>query len=451
MAVGKWLRSEVILPGHEWIMRRPTFRYLRELLASRALGRDGIRALQERKLRRLLIHSFETTAFYRDRVLDSGCDPRHDDPWRVLAALPLLTRQDIRDNLDRMRSTACRRARLGTTSGSSGTPLRFVIGPERMASDKAARLRAQLDWGVPIGERKVWLWGMSLAPSWADRLKNLRDWLTREYSLNAYDMTPDRIRQYAACLRRWRPSSVTCYPSAAWRLCRFAEDEGIDLRPACVAVWFCTGETLEDHYREVIERVSGGGTANEYGMREAGFIAHACPAGTIHVMPEIILAETIRPDGTPAGDAVGEIVVTNLDGLAMPLIRYQTGDVACLEDSQCPCGWQTQSLRSLVGRRTSFLISADGTPRVGFAASRAFANVPGVQQFQLIQESLQLTRIVVVPSATFGPQSEEMLRSILHRLLGSQVRVSIERTSEIPCGPGGKTCYIYSNIAGDYL
>ncbi len=272
-----------------------------------------------------------------------------------------------------------------------------------------------------------------------------------ERVLGAYDLTPEEMRRHLKVLCRWRPRSVTCYPSAAWRLCRFALDEGIDLRQADIGVWFTTGEMLQEHYRTTIEQASGGRVANEYGLREAGFVAHECPCGTMHVTAENVFVETLRADGSPAGDGLGEIVVTNLDNLGMPLLRYRTRDYGRLGRAACACGWQTQTLSDLAGRQSDFLIAADGTPTVGFALSRRFWDVPGVRQFRVVQESLAATRVLVVAGEGFGDESQRRIETLVRDVLGATVAVTVETTSSIPAEASGKTGYIQSRIAGEYL
>ena len=113
----------------------------------------------------------------------------------------------------------------------------------------------------------------------------------------------------------------------------------MQLRNIGLKAIFCTGEVLYDHQRELISETFGVPVANGYGARDAGFIAHECPAGKMHIAAEHVIVEILDESGqsVPKGE-VGEIVITNLDGYAMPFIRYKTGDLGALADEQCPCG-----------------------------------------------------------------------------------------------------------------
>jgi phenylacetate-CoA ligase len=94
------------------------------------------------------------------------------------------------------------------------------------------------------------------------------------------------------------------------------------------SVVFVTSERLYDHQREVISRVFGAPVANGYGGRDAGFIAHACPSGSMHITAEDIVVEIVDEHGNvlPHGTAARSSSPT-LQRSDFPFIRYRTGDV----------------------------------------------------------------------------------------------------------------------------
>lgn len=110
--------------------------------------------------------------------------------------------------------------------------------------------------------------------------------------------------------------------------------------------WFCTSERLYDHQREAISSAFACPVANGYGGRDAGFIAHECPAGGMHITAEDIIVEIIDENGSiqPTGIA-GEIVVTHLATSDFPFIRYRTGDVGSLSTENVLAAVACRSLR----------------------------------------------------------------------------------------------------------
>src|SRR5207244_11937336 len=115
-----------------------------------------------------------------------------------------------------------------------------------------------------------------------------------------------------------------------------------------------------------------------------------CPEHSgLHVNADGVLIEIVAggrpaPPGTP-----GAIVVTDLSNFAMPLIRYQIGDVGVLADRACPCGRGLPLLESIEGREADYVVTADGRLVSGISLTENFAlMVPGIAHLQNQQERL---------------------------------------------------------------
>src|SRR5207253_2509642 len=136
----------------------------------------------------------------------------------------------------------------------------------------------------------------------------------------------------------------------------YALASGIRMHRLGIKVVFVTSEKLYDEQRNLISRVFGCAVANGYGGRDAGFIAHACPEGGMHISAEDIIVEIVDAAGQvlPPGSA-GEIVVTHLATSHFPFIRYRTGDVGVLDRQLCACGRGLPLLKEIQGRTTDFV------------------------------------------------------------------------------------------------
>lgn len=110
------------------------------------------------------------------------------------------------------------------------------------------------------------------------------------------------------------------YPSALSHIAKHADKTGIKMHDLGIQVAFVTSERLYDEQRQQISSTFGCRVANGYGGRDAGFIAHECPAGGMHITAEDVIVEIIDPHGNvlPYGEA-GEIVVTHLASKDFPL------------------------------------------------------------------------------------------------------------------------------------
>jgi phenylacetate-CoA ligase len=265
--------------------------------------------------------------------------------------------------------------------------------------------------------------------------------------LPAFAMSRPKLDEFVDRIRARRPAMLFGYPSALALIARHAARKGVDLSRLGIRVAFVTAERLYDHQREQIELSFGCRVANGYGGRDAGFVAHECPQGGLHIAAEDILVEIVDPAGRVlAPGEPGEIVVTHLATADFPFIRYRTGDVGVLDDRHCACGRGLPLLREIQGRSTDFVVAADGTVMHGLALIYVIRDLAGIESFRIVQESLTRTRVVLVPGPGFDASSEHAIREGFRARLGSGVAIEIERVPEIPAERSGKFRYVLSHV-----
>lgn len=442
------LASRMLFPLHERLKGHDSAARLRQLEASQWWPRDRLEAFRVGRLREFLTSIARTVPYYREAFAQRGLKPESVASLADLARYPLLTKRDIRANLDRLKAEDAGPLKRYNTGGSSGEPLVFFMGKDRISHDVAAKWRATRWWGVDIGDRELVVWGSPVELGAQDRLRNLRDWLFRSELLPAFEMSPANLDRFVDRIRAARPAMLFGYPSSLSLIAAHADKRGVRLDDLGIRVAFVTSERLYDHQRAMIERVFGCRAANGYGGRDAGFIAHECPAGGMHISAEDIIVEIVDREGRPvAPGEAGEIVVTHLATGDFPFLRYRTGDVGVLSDAHCPCGRGLPLLAEVQGRSTDFVVAADGTVMHGLALIYVVRDLPGIERFKIVQESLQRTRVLLVPGAGYVPQTAERIRVGLRQRLGANVTVDVETVSDIPAERSGKYRYVASLVS----
>jgi phenylacetate-CoA ligase len=311
-AYGRFV-SGVLFPLQERMKRHDTVAVRRSLEITQWEQPEALQALQVRRLRALLAHAQQHVPYYRALLAQVGFDPDRLRSAADLQRLPFLTKDLIRAHADALKSDRAVGLARFTTGGSSGAPLIFYIGRERVSHDVAAKWRATRWWGVDIGDVETVVWGSPIELTRQDRVKQLRDALMRTELLPAFEMGEARLDEFLQRLHRRRPRMLFGYPSALSRIAQHAQRRGVRLDDVGVRVAFVTSERLYDEQRQAIEAAFGCPVANGYGSRDAGFIAHQCPSGGMHLTAEDVLVEIVDEEGQvlPAGQ-VGEIVVTHL-------------------------------------------------------------------------------------------------------------------------------------------
>lgn len=444
-----WLCSRVLFPLHERLKGHGTVAVLRSLERSQWLTRPHLEQLQVARLRELLCHAGRHVPYYRELFARIGFDPTQVNRIEDLHRLPILRKPAMRAAGDRLVAEGARGLKVFSTTGSTGDPLRFYLGKRRISHDVATKWRATRWWDVDIGDREFVAWSSPIELTRQDRLRHVRDWLFRTTLVPSIALSPERLDEIVSTVRRLRPTMLYGYPSSLALIAQRAAERGVSLSDLGVKVAFTTAEKLYPHQRKAISEVFGCPVADAYGGRDSGFIAHECPAGGLHITAEDIIVETVNEHGEPVppGQA-GEVLVTHLFSHEAPFIRYANGDVAVLSDRACACGRGLPLIQTVIGRTNDFLVAQDGSKVHDVAFAMHLRDMPGVEQFKIIQESRELTRLQLVTGPGFDEvRAHQVLQSVFRHHLGASVQLAIERVSAIMPEPSGKFRYVVSRLA----
>lgn len=442
------LVSHCLFPLHEWLKGHRSARLLRAMERSQWWSAQQLQEWQLARLGELLRHAGEHVPYYRALFARCKFDPGQLRQLADLARLPLLRKADIAGARAAFKSARATGLRPFATGGSSGEPLQFFLGRRRISHDIAAKWRATRWWGVDIGDREAVLWGSPIELRAQDRLRRLRDALLRTTLLPAFAMSPARLAHYVEQLRRLRPRMLFGYPSALCRIASHAQEHDVPLDGLGVKVAFVTAERLYEEQRAQIAAAFSCPVANGYGGRDAGFIAHECPDGGMHITAEDIIVEIVDAGGQPLpAGRTGQIVVTHLATQDYPFIRYATGDVGALGTAPCACGRGLPLLQHIEGRSTDFLTAVDGTVMHGLALVYIVRELPQVRGFKIIQESLLRTRVLLVCLPRLDAAARAAIVSGFQARLGAQVDIAIEEVDEIAAEASGKYRYVVSRVA----
>lgn len=442
------LVSHVLFPLHERLKNHNSVALRKGMETSQWWDASQLEALQQTRLRSLLVHAEQHVPYYRALLAKNRLKAADIASLADLKLLPLLDKAKIRANTEALKSDVAQNLSRFNTGGSGGEPLIFYIGKQRVSHDVAAKWRATRWWDVDIGDREIVVWGSPIELGAQDKVRAQRDRMFRTKLLPAFAMSQRNLDGFLDDIRTQRPTMLFGYPSALSHIARHAQAKGLQMDDLGIRVAFVTSERLYDEQRHQIASTFGCRVANGYGGRDAGFIAHECPQGGMHITAEDVIVEIVDPQGVPLpAGSVGEIVVTHLATSDFPFIRYRTGDIAALDTKACACGRGLPLLKEIQGRSTDFVVAHDGTAMHGLALVYILRDLPQVRAFKIIQESLDLTRIQIVAEAGLTTQLIGKIEQGFKDRLGHQVTIKIEELAEIPPEKSGKFRYVISKVA----
>jgi len=442
--------SNTLFPLHEKLKRHSTVKVKKAMEQSQWLDAGALQQLQLHTLKTFLKDVQQHVPYYQNLFKKLAFDPDSIQTLQDLQKLPLTDKSVIREHTEALKADNAVGLSRFNTGGSSGEPLVFYIGKKRVSHDVAAKWRATRWWGVDIGDPEIVIWGSPIELGAQDKIRLIRDKLLRTQLLPAFEMSEEKVAGFIETIQSVRPKMLFGYPSALAHIAKQAEKSAKKLDDLGIKVAFVTSEKLYDHQRQVIEKVFNCPVANGYGGRDAGFIAHQCPQGNMHITAEDIIVEIIDTNGQvlPAGEA-GEIVVTHLATRDFPFIRYRTGDVGVLSDEQCTCGRGLPVLQDIQGRTSDFIVAQDGTVLHGLALIYVLRDLDGIEEFKIIQHTKDHTEIQLLTNARFNRSVEDSIIDALKARLGQTVKIDIHYVDTIEKEKSGKFRYVISHVQPD--
>jgi len=368
------------------------------LCATQWLPAAELRALQDQKLRRLVRHAYRNVPYYRARMRGRGLTPDDIRTQDDLHKLPLLSKDDVRKHLyfdiiqEGVSPADLQRI---STAGNSGEPLTCFAESAQLEFRKAAELRFREWTGYRFGDPWVFLTHDAEVVA---RARSLRSRVDASLSglevIGLGGVTEATLDRVADQIREKRPTLIE---GDAEVLELLAERVG-ELNGPWKGV-VSSGQTLGTKARAAIEQAFGCPVFDVYGSSEFSRVAHEAEAREGHLVAgEGYIVEVLMEGRTVAPGEIGEVVITDLTGYAMPLVRYRIGDLA--EAAPEPTAAEP----------------ARGLPRLGQIHGR-------------------------VQSILRGPDGRFIPGSVLHRIAGD-FDFAIAKLSAVQTEPGAITLHI---------
>lgn len=402
-------------------------------------------AFHRKKLGELISHAGKNVPFYEEYWGKMGApweDILHRLPEDVLAALPFITKANVQEAAQLMLADTAKKPLIKSrTSGTTGTPLVLYRDLSALNRENAFIARNLLWAGYVPGGRRAWIRGDMIVPiNDSQQPFWRRNKAENMLMFSAYHLSETSAPAYLDALARFDPMIIQAYPSSIGFLAAYLESSsktysGVSLKSVITA-----SETLSEEQRRVIETRFGCRVFDCYGQNEQIAAIVTCEHRRYHVLSDYSYVEFL-----PVGDGLFEIVGTGYNNLAMPLIRYRTGDLVELDgDEPCPCGRAFPTVKRIHGRNDDYIKLPDGR-RIGRMA-KVFVGLDGLIEAQIVQYSMDELLIRVVPGPCYGEKTERRLKQNFKDRLGDKIRITIEKVETIERTKNGKVRNVICNV-----
>lgn len=408
-----------------------------ELRAMQGWPLDQRRAWLQQRLKQTLVQAYEGTPFYRERFRQAGFDPaRHFQAPSDLVRVPLLTKEDVRTCHEQMIDRRFWRGSVeANTSGTTGQPMTLRLNERYVAFDYACMFRHWARAGYRFRDRFAAL--RSYVPDHPDGPLWKYNWWQNTLYLSAYHLKPSNAEAYLEALLRFRPQFIRGYVSSIHVLAEFAYPHREQF--AFVRGLFTASETLAPEERAAIERTFAPNLWDWYGMTEpAVVITERTDHDGMEVNWEYGYPEFLEGDGL--GPDQRRLVATSLHNPVMPFIRYETQDVAQLEDRLDEAGLYPR-VRAMTGRKDDYLLTPDGARLPSLNFYSLLQTYTDILRFQFVQvDTRHVTmKISLRPSAREVDKLVAQVEAEVRKRLGPDVALQVEVTDRFLTSPDGKT------------
>lgn len=360
-----------------------------------------------------------------------------------LSQLPVITKDIIREHYKELQADNVKelRTHMDRTSGSTGAPMQFLLDSKSDIANFAAIWRI-LNWaGYKFGNRFA-----SIIPNMEKKTHKEMIYDMRQNSLQfpLVNLRKEKIHQYVNSLRKFNPVFIKSYASSLALFAHWIKEAGIeDYRPKAVLT---SAETLLDHQRKILTDALQCAIYDFYGQNERACLVSTCEKGVYHIHEEYSFVELVPEKNQvliPSQPA--QIIATTFDNFAMPFIRYQTNDMAIMnENAPCECGRTYKTVEKIIGRVDDVIYTLEGLQVARL--DNAFKQSPGILEAQIVQQQIGKIQINMVKSANFQQSDLDNLLYRLNYRLGETMKINLNFVDEIPLGKNGKKKFIISDI-----
>lgn len=404
---------------------------------------EVLRNEQEQQLKKLIAFVYNEVPYYTKLFNQHGLKPDDVIAIKDLEKLPVLTKNDIRENWQSLIPKNINKIRYlsDSTGGSTGETLKYRMSMEDYKRGYVLGLRGWEYGGYRLADKVAVIAGSSLIPNTGSRFRKIiHEFVFNDRSYSSFEMSKENLFRYFHNINNWQPRFFYGYPSSIYIFAGFMRDNNLRFGFEPKAV-FTTAEKLFDRRRELIESVFGVKVFDFYGLNDGGVSAHECEKHCgMHIDMERSILEVVDDKNAQIIDQKGRILATSLYNFATPFIRYETGDIGIISSVKCSCGREMPLLKEIIGRTTDFLRLNDTI--IGSPVLTVLMGKFDIEQYQIIQKNVDSIVCRIVKGKNYDTEkNEQFIRRSFYSHVG-QINISFEYTDSILTKGGSKHKFI---------
>lgn len=351
------------------------------------LSSQQLKTLNFKKRKAIVEYAYANIPFYKSFYDTHNFHPEDlitDKDW---LKIPILTKNSIKNQAHKLRNPSLndKYFRKSVTGGSTGVPLTVYF--DKRVPLEVFGWRVLNWWGLEPWENQAYVY-RNVRSSIKQHINDLLWWPTKRALLDCSSMSNSDIEIFITKLNKIKPKIIQGYVGGIFDLAKYIAKNNIKLsfKPKCIWV---TAAPIPNSTRILIESVFEAPVYDQYGCSEIFWLAAECTMQCgLHVLSDIRYIEFLDINGDEVlQDEYGDVIITDLENRAFPLIRYKNGDRGrYLKRDVCVCGLPYPLIDKIKGRVTDSLKMPSGLIIDGSYLTTIFDEHPDlIEGFQVVQ------------------------------------------------------------------
>ena len=317
-----------------------------------------LRELQAERFKFIVRRAYDNVPFYKQRMDAMGVSPDDFKTLEDVRKFPFTIKTDLRDTypFGLFASPMKDIVRLHASSGTTGKPIVVAYTQEDLEVWATAMMRSLAGAGVTKGDIMQISYGYGLFTGGLGA-----HYGAEKLGATVIPASGGNTERQIMLMKDFGVTGIACTPSYFVHMIEVAGKMGIDLRKQPLRLGIFGAEPWTPEMRQFIEESAGIKAYDIYGLSEITGPGVACECECqcgLHVFEDFFYPEIVDPDTLevlPDGQE-GELVLTTLQKMAMPMIRYRTRDLTSLVTEKCACGRTIRRISKISHRSDDMFI-----------------------------------------------------------------------------------------------
>lgn len=401
---------------------------------------------QLEQLKKTIINAYENVPYYKELFDKHNIDAYQIKDFKDIKRIPYLTKDIIRDNLDKLYNINYPKYKIEykTTGGSTGVPMGLYqdkFYTRKVEQAFVSQMWSRVGYNKNKKNKIAYLRGINIKGEYEKNGKHL--------VLNSFLLTENNFNNYLKYLEKFNPDFINGYPSSIYILANYIINNGVNFRLPALKAILLSSENIYDFQREVIEKAFGKRSYSFYGHTERACIAGECEESrSYHLQSEYGYTELINANGEESeteGELV-EIVCTGFINPVMPFIRYRTQDIAVNTLEKCTCGRGYRLIKKVEGRAQDFIFDREGNIRTFTCQDEPLWEVKEkIIAYQYKQSQYGLLKLNIQKKETLNNEEIKYIKEAFENIFKG-FNLEIEFVDKIEKSKNGKFRYLIQNI-----